>query len=352
MVLTPDRRQEWDDFVAACPHGDVLQCWEWGELKSRTGWGMLPVAVERSGAIVAGAMVLARRMPLGGRCLLYAPRGPIVDFADREAWECLVRELRAVACERGGMALKVDPAVVAGEGEAARAALARAGFRASGEAGHFGGVQPRQVMKVDLTPSEDELLASFKNKWRYNIRLAQKHGVEVTDECGAAEMAEFYDLLVETARRDGFTIRGRSYFDDIWELLGGRGLARMFMARYEGTLLSATLAFVLGKQCWYVYGASSNSHREVMPNHLIQWEMMRWAKGRGCTVYDMRGVAPEGPGSGEEGLSGLNRFKRGFGAQYVEYVGEYDLVVKPVWYRMYKAAEKVRTARRRRKAEE
>ena len=165
-------------------------------------------------------------------------------------------------------------------------------------------------------------------------------------------MAEFYELLVETAQRDGFTIRGRSYFDDIWELLGGRGLARMFMARYEGTLLSATLAFVLGEQCWYVYGASSNSHRDVMPNHLIQWEMMRWAKSQGCTVYDMRGVAPEGPDAGEEGLSGLNRFKRGFGAQYVEYVGEFDLILRPMWYGMYRTAEKLRTARRRRKAEE
>ena len=92
-----------------------MQCWEWGELKSRTGWEMLPVAVERSGQIVAGAMVLARKMPLGGKCLLYAPRGPIVDFTDREAWEALVRELRVVARAHGGMALKVDPAVVAAE---------------------------------------------------------------------------------------------------------------------------------------------------------------------------------------------------------------------------------------------
>ena len=87
-----------------------------------------------------------------------------------------------------------------------------------------------------------------------------------------------------------------------------------------------------------------------MPNHLIQWEMMRWARTQGCTVYDMRGVAPEGPDVSEEGLSGLNRFKRGFGARYVEYIGEYDLILKPTWYSLYQMAERVRTARRRKQA--
>jgi lipid II:glycine glycyltransferase (peptidoglycan interpeptide bridge formation enzyme) len=348
MIVPHSRRAEWDQLVAACPHGDVLQCWEWGELKTRTGWEMLPVAVERAGNLAACAMLLARRMPLVGKSLIYCPRGPIVDFADRELWAELVDEITRAVRRCQGMVLKIDPAVEMGDDVTTPAALRGSGFVASGEGGHFGGVQPRYVMKVDISAPEDDLFASFKNKWRYNIRLAEKRGVEVSRECVRDDVPAFHSLLLETAQRDGFTVRGRSYFEDIWDLLIEAGLARMFMARHEGQLLAATIAFALGRQCWYVYGASSNLHRDVMPNHLIQWEMMRWAKEQGCTIYDMRGVAPEGPGATEEGLSGLNRFKRGFGARYIEYIGEYDLVLKPSWYRLYRLAEEIRTARRRR----
>ncbi|NLO72903.1 MAG: aminoacyltransferase [candidate division WS1 bacterium] len=351
MILPAERREEWNALVARCPHGDVLQCWEWGELKSRTGWTPLAVAVERQGRLAAGCLVLKRPLPMG-MSLLYAPRGPIVDFSSPGLWSELAEELRVVARPEKALFLKVDPAIPAEEERVAEV-LRSEGFRPAASAETVGGTQPRQVMKLDLTPSEEDLLASFESKWRYNIRLAERKGVEVSGNCRREEVEVFYDLLKITAQRDGFTVRAISYFYDLWDLLVARGLGRLFLARVGGVPVAGTLAFILPPQAWYVYGASSNEHRSLMPNHALQWAMMRWAKAEGCTLYDFRGVAPERAGEAQGPLAGLNRFKRGFGARYVEYLGDYDLVFRPAGYWAFQELLPwVRARGRRKRAQE
>ena len=158
-------------------------------------------------------------------------------------------------------------------------------------------------------------------------------------------------MLIETAERDGFGVRAQSYFYDIYDLLISASLGSLFMARYDGLPIAGAITVALGTHAWYIYGASSNSHRDKMPNHLMQWEMMRWAKARGCHVYDMRGVARKD--DTDSPLYGLNRFKEGFAAQYVEYVGEWDLIYAPLWYHLFNMLEptvrKIRLLRARRR---
>lgn len=347
MLLTDADKQRWNDFVARQPAGDVLQAWQWGELKARTGWQPYRFAITAGNEIIAGAQVLQRTLP-GGRCLLYAPRGPLVSEGNLPALSDLVAEIRDHARQSGGLALKIDPAISDGDTRWADA-LSRAGFRLSPAAGSdFGGVQPRYVMKVDLRETADELLAAFHPKWRYNLRLAERKGVIITGDCQRDEIADFYEVLLETARRDGFGVRALSYFYDIWDLLISEGLGRLFLGRLDDEIICGAITLAAGSQAWYLYGASSNRHRKAMPNHLMQWEMMEWARARGCHIYDMRGVAREVPGGDETALHGLNRFKRGFSAVYTEYMGEYDLVFAPLWYHLYNGAEKLQRAWRQR----
>lgn len=342
MKLTHEHHELWNDFVAGCEAGDFAQVWEWGELKSRTGWLPLRFGLLEGGILRAGMQVLKRPLP-GGKSLFYAPRGPLYRLGDETVLPELLAEVRQAARQHGALALKVDPAIVQ-PNAAALAALQAGGFRFSPNSdGPFGGVQPRYVMKVELRDTEEELLASFHPKWRYNLRLAEKKGVTVTAQCSRDELPAFYEVLQETCRRDGFGVRAISYYYDIWDLLIEKGLGAMFLGRAEGQIVCGALTFALGAQAWYVYGASSNSHRNLMPNHLMQWEMMKWARARGCSVYDMRGVARETASGEDEGaLHGLNRFKRGFGARYMEYLGEFDLVYSPLWYRLFNFAEKMR----------
>ena len=186
----------------------------------------------------------------------------------------------------------------------------------------------------------DELIMACKPQCRRNIRICEKKGVEVVVNAKRQDLPAFYDLLKITAQRDGFRVRSLSYYETLWDELVPVGLGKVFLTRYEGQYLSGAFCFKIGDKCVYVYGASSNEYRNVMPNYGMQWAMIGWAKEQGCTVYDFRGVSPKkkgdtesaGDGDKEDHLQGLNRFKEGFGARYVEYVGEYDLIYNKAAY--------------------
>jgi lipid II:glycine glycyltransferase (peptidoglycan interpeptide bridge formation enzyme) len=324
-------RDRYNAFVASSPLADVLQSWEWGEVKRRSGWSPRRFLVEGDGdSVVAAAQVLGRRPVRRAPRLLYAPRGPVFGFDRADALEALFGEIRTTAGD--AFVLKCDPAVEDGSLEAR--ALERAGLSLAPSAG-FGGVQPKAVMVLDLSPDLEKIQAGFRSKWRYNIRLAERKGVTV-ERAERGELPAFYELLVETARRDGFLIRGRQYFEDLFDCLEPSGLIAMFLARFEGKPIAGAICMGFGPRLTYVYGASSNEHRNVMPNHLMQWEMIRWAKESGYQIYDFRGVSPVRDGKPvEEHLAGLNRFKEGFGARYVEYAGTFDLTLRAIVYRAW-----------------
>lgn len=330
-VASDADRDRYEAFVAASPLADVLQAWEWGEVKRRSGWTPARLIVEEGGAVLGAAQILAKRPVRSAPRILYAPRGPVVDFTRPEVLRALVEEVRLLAA--GAFLWTCDPPVEAASPEAK--ALERAGFRPA-PAGGFGGVQPKAVMVLDLGADLDAVFAGFHPKWRYNVRLAERKGVEVA-RAGRDELPAFYDLLVETARRDGFLVRSRSYFESLFEGLEPAGLIAMFLARFQERAIAGAICLGFGPRLTYTYGASSNEHRNVMPNHLMQWHMIRWAKEAGYRTYDLRGVSPVRDGKPVEvHLAGLNRFKEGFGARYVEYAGTFDLPLRPVLYRAWR----------------
>ena len=178
------------------------------------------------------------------------------------------------------------------------------------------------LAKEDRT--EENLLNSFESKTRYNIRLAMRKGVEVKI-CGDEAVDDFSRIMNETGERDHFIVRNADYFRSILRELGDD--ARIYMAYHEGTPIAGTLAIHFAGKVWYLYGASSNQSRNLMPNYLLQWEMIRWAVETGCFLYDFRGVS--GDLSPENPLYGLYRFKKGFMGDFTEFLGEYDYVLKP-----------------------
>ena len=260
----------------------------------------------------------------------------MLDTRNDELVSGFSARLRQLAIERRAVLLKIDPPVPI---EDARSAsnLRAAGFRPVSTSG-FGGTQPKCVMQLDLDKSEEELLASFKPKWRYNIRLAEKKGVTVRLDCSRSDLPAFYSLLQETCRRDGFLVRGLSYFEDMWDLLTPPGYMRLALTYFEERPVAAAIVYHFGDKAMYTYGASSNEHRNVMPNHLMQWRLIQWAKREGCKWYDFRGVSPRQQADGSDRLQGLNRFKEGFSPRFVEYIGEYDMVLSPAFYWLWNVA--------------
>ena len=321
-----EKEDVFDHFVASHPRGDVLQTTKWGRLKAHSGWTYLPLAAMENGIIQGVALILLRKLPLG-IAFAYSPRGPL--FSSREALDALLLAGAELLKEEKALVWKMDPPILDGdELWIDRVQKKRLRFVDTGP--DFAGVQPRYVMTLNLSNSTDTLLKNMKSKTRYNIGYAQRKGVQIVRVKERRLLNVFYCLLQETAIRDGFTIRPPDYYEAMWDHLVENNLAQLFLAYHDNTPLAGAICFRLPHRVWYVYGASSNEKRNLQASHLIQWEMIRWAKSLGSKVYDFRGVS--GDLREDNPLYGLYRFKEGFGAKLETYVGEFDLPISQGGY--------------------
>ena len=327
---------EYEAFVQGHPKGNFAQSSYWAKHKS--AWTLRAIACRGADGKIKGTLsILIRKMPGFGKTMMYASRGPVCDIDDYDTMNELFAKAKELAKEFHAYVFKIDPDIPSSE-TAFSDYMKNYGFILKSGGAKFEAIQPRYVFRLYLNGrTEDELLASFHQKTRYNIRLAQRKGVRV-EICGKEMVPEFGRLMLTTGVRDGFVTREPQYFADMLDNLGEH--ARLYMAfldepQEDGSTkaipIAGTLAIHYGDKVWYLYGASSNEHRNYMPNYLLQWEMIRWAVETGCRVYDFRGV----PGDvGEDHpLYGLVKFKRGFNGDYTEFVGELDLVLNKFWYK-------------------
>lgn len=328
----------WDEFVARHPHGHILQTARWAQLKRDFGWTAGRVA--RAGS---GASLLFRHLPWG-QTLAYAPKGPLVAWDDPAEVRALLTALRAECARHRAALLKIEPEMPASP--ALTETLTALGFRPSPQR-----VQPLCTIHVNLLADEATLLERMKPKWRYNIRLAERKGVTVRHG-GEADLPAIQELLQRTGARDGFAVHSAAYYARATELFVSPGLAMWLLAEYEGRLLAAIAVFSLGRMAWYMWGASDDADRNLMPNHALQWAAMRWARERGCDHYDLWGI-PDEVGDdpqayadpenwGSDGLWGVYRFKQGFGGQVVRYTGAWDLPLSAPGHTLYRAALRLR----------
>jgi len=192
---------------------------------------------------------------------------------------------------------------------------------------------------IDLTKSEDELMKSFSSKTRYNIRVAQKHGVEVLEDNSDKAFKIYLELMRETVERQGFYTHTEKYHRLMWKYLNEelrtkneKPVARLLTARYKGEIITCWIVFVYKDFLYYPYGASSEKYKNVMANNLMMWEAIRYGKKLGLKTFDLWGR--------EEG-KGFTRFKEGYNPQVVEFLGTWDLAISP-YYWPYRLGEFIR----------
>jgi len=327
----------WDRAIETLPGANLLQSYGWGELKSRYGWEPIRLALMEGDQPTAAAQMLLRPLSGGLLRLAYVPHGPLVDPADPRRLTLLLEALAGRARAERAMFLRVEPHWL--DGPAAVNALTACDFQPTTQT-----VQPQRTILVDLTSSEDDLLAAMNTKTRYNVRLAGRKEVEVWEGTAAA-IPDWYALMEETALRDAFSIHSPDYYQDVWNCLAPARSLKFFLAYYAGELLAGVMVGVFAGTATYLYGASSGQHRERMPNYLLQWEAMRWAKAQGCTTYDLWGIPDEDEETLEaqfaqrnDGLWGVYRFKRGFGGRLVRYAGAFDRAFSRPMYLIWNAA--------------
>ncbi|MGI6577023.1 MAG: lipid II:glycine glycyltransferase FemX [Eubacteriales bacterium] len=325
-IVTDKTLDEYEAFIASHPKGHFMQSSLWAKQKPDWNWVAI-VKRDESGKIIGSLSMLVRKVPGIPYTLMYCCRGPVCDLDDYDTILDLIEGAKTLAKSFRSYCIKLDPDILSHRADI-RDLLLSVGFRLLDSAKNFEGIQPRYVFRLDVEgKTEEEMLMFFSSKTRYNIRLAMRKGVEVklVNEEG---LDDFSELMIETGIRDNFVTRPKSYFANMLKNLGEH--ARLYMAYYEGIPIAGTLAIRFGDKVWYLYGASSNNYRNLMPNYLLQWNMIKWALDEGCKIYDFRGVS--GDLSEDNPLYGLYRFKRGFNGDFCEFLGEFDYVVNPVIY--------------------
>ncbi len=365
MQVRPISAEQHLAYIATRPSVSFLQTPAWGRAKS--GWISESLGWFEDEQLVGAGLVLMRKVPRVNKYLAYLPEGPDLDWADEALVSRALTALVDYAKSRGVFQIKMGPHVwvrrwfsetlkdaIAQESATSIGALVPDEENTSGlalldqlsahgwrkptttESG-FGDYQPRFVFQVALEgKSEEELLSSFNQLWRRNIKKADKEGVTVRTGT-KDDLSAFHECYVETAKRDHFTARPLPYFNTMWDAMRSEDSKRIavYLAEHpdhSGAIASTTMTEV-GNHAWYSYGASTTAARDLRPSNAIQWAMMRQAAADGCSVYDMRGISDTLDPANH--LFGLIQFKLGTGGYAQEYVGEWDYVISPLWAKAF-----------------
>ena len=316
------------------------QAFFYGEWQERMGRRVRRFIGESASGPVIFFQTIEYPLPLG-KSYVYIPYGPIT-MAPRD--ESLVKTLSEFVSEafRDTHAIFVrfdfSPALTESE-----MLLAEKYFRVGGAFSYHGSsYQPRAEWAIDLTRPEEEILKKMDKKNRYGIRVAEENKVEthIIDKNLRSHFDIFYGLIQETAERDRFREHPKLYYERIFESCEKRGCGFLVESLYKGEPATSDLVVCYGKIATWVFGGSATRARDASPSYLAQWTAMQHAKKIGCASYSFGGVSE--PPFVESSWEGVSRFKKRFGGRALLHSPFFDLVLKPLWYRLYMVQKRIR----------
>jgi len=322
---------DWDQLLARWPWANLLQSRGWGEVQDRSGWRTHRVLVE-TGAGPLPVTALITRTGIPGVNRLYVPRGPVCAPDDIDGFNLVLSRLRTLGrnCSAAVLDLELPwPRAALPQGHPVTRLLPTAAH------------QPLATSIVDLRPSPEAIMASFHSKTRYNVRLAERRGVEVRE----VSLAELSRCVRATEARQRIHLPADAHLGHVRACLGEA--ASLLGAVVEGEVVSAVMLARFGSQVVYLYGGSTERHRQAMPNHLLHWRAMMQARKEGCVSYDLWGVPEED--RADHPWHGLDQFKRGFGGAMVEYAGCWRDQLRPLGHQVVDVADLARRRLRRRR---
>lgn len=310
----------------------IIQSWEWGEFRKRLGLPVLRFGIYKNGKLTRAFQLTLHPIPLTKFRIGYLPKGGVPD-------QDLAEALMQIGTKYHCAAIKVEPNIQ----------ILDIKFKTSN-------IDPRFIPSskplftkfnflLDLTRSEEEILKRMHPKFRYNIKIAQKHGVKVKIREDLEAFKIFSKLYFATAKRQGYHGHNQLYHQLAWKTLHQAGLAKILIAFYQDpkseirNLLSAWMLYQFKDTLYYPYGGSSDSHRNLMASNLAAWEAIKLGKKMGLKTFDLWGALSAGS-SPYHPYQGFHRFKAGTGAELVEYLGTFDLVLNKPLYLLFNQIDK------------
>jgi peptidoglycan pentaglycine glycine transferase (the first glycine) len=324
------------------PDGGFLQSEYWRMFQESVGRKTFQLEEkDESGNTLIFSNAIAHRLPLVGD-YIYVPRGPIIN--QKSKIKKFLNNLISLAKENNAGWIRIEPNSRE-EHELISENLPR-GVKMKKSAVDM---QPREILVMDISGSEEEILAKMKQKTRYNIRLAEKKGVHVSHDTQhiTHNIVEFLRLVKITAKRDGITAHPENYYRKMLETIPS-DILRLYIAEYEGKVICANLVLFFEKTATYMHGASDNEYRNVMAPYLLQWRQMKDAIKAGCEKYDFGGVKishnTQHISHNTSSWEGITRFKQGFAPEIksIEFPGCYDIILNPIKYSLYRLLRKIK----------
>lgn len=312
-VLYPEEKNQYN-AVANHP----LQTWEWGDFQTSQGHKVYRLGIFDNQKLVSGYTISFHKVPHTKFSIGTVLRGPNID-------QEMVTNITKIALDEKAIFVKFEPDI----------------FKRDISFYSFPNlvVSPKSAFYphshiVDLTKSEDELLALCHPKTRYNIRLANRHGVQVQEVTTDTGFEGYLKLIFESTKRQGFYLHSPEYHRQQWQILKKTHLPHIFLASYRGEVLAAFMTFVFKDRLFYPYGGTSDNHKEVMAPNLLMWEIIKFGRSQNLKTFDMWGSLGPDAREGDNGF-GFHRFKQGYGGELKEFVGSYDLVLNHQLYKLY-----------------
>lgn len=311
MDLRPIQNKQKSQYNKLVTH--LIQSWEWGEFRKQMGLPILRYGLYKDGKLAVAFQLTLHKIPFINKYVGYLPKGP---YPNSE----LAQALKKIGKEENLAFIKIEPNITVD-----RKLEINKDFKTSPKS-----LFTRYNFVLDLTSSEEGLLKNMHPKTRYNIRVAQKHGVKVEERIDEEAFKIYLKLYFETTKRQGYHGHNQNYHEKVWKVLKGAGLATLLIASYKQSLpsnkpLTAWILLKFKDTLYYPYGGSSLEYKEVMANNLVAWEAIKLGKKLKLKKFDMWGALGPNPDP-KDSWFGFHRFKQGYGGKLVEYIGTYDLI--------------------------
>ncbi len=329
-------KNDWEEFLLRNEEANFLQSWYWGEFHESLG-----KKIYRSGFyednLLIGVMLSVIEPAKRGKYLT-VPGGPIINWNKKNIESCFVEEVRRIAKHEKCIFVRVRPQLL--ETEDSLHKFGKLGFVHAPTHLHA-----QLTSQLDITKSEEELLINMRKATRYEVKKAEKIGVRVTSSTDTNLLKEFFDLQIETSKRQGFVPFSYNFLKNQFEIFARNNLALLYRAEFEKKVLAEAFIIFYNNEAVYHYGASTDEGRKYPGAYLIQWEAIKEAKRRNIKRYNFWGVSPVG--NENHRFAGLSLFKRGFGGEDVNYLRAHDLIINKPRYLLNSMIETMREKMRR-----
>ncbi len=325
--ITEKQKDEYNKLIS-----HPLQAYEWGEFRKKTGVVVVRKGIQDNGKLKTVFTVTIHPIPKTPYTIGYLPKG---DFPTKELLQSLKEIGRGYKC----IFIQLEPNSISKNELISK-------IKSLGLPPSHHPLFTKYTFTLDLTKDEETLRAQMHQKTRYNIKIAQKKGVEVQEDNSQKAFREYLKLTDETTKRQKFYAHTHKYHTLQWETLPHVAKpntlsSHLLTATFEKETLVAWIVFICNNTLYYPYGASTSTHRDKMASNLMMWEAIKFGKKNGCTKFDMWGALGKDPDKNDPWY-GFHRFKQNYGAQHVEFIGSYDLILKPFLYKTYQQADRLR----------